>query len=193
MSRVATADPLWTIQSTHTPCLCQVGRGKGGCLSGSERTTHSWHDGLPHAPVWTKMDAYRVIRQPGDEVEGAPWACGARRQRGPVEIASGPAPAVLRPGRTWLSTSFGGEIFLLLPWLARLVCLPDRRVAADHWLWKMDFLQLPCSKTIMVQAWRATINNIESWIALKKILCCLFDGIEKVCGIFRAASKEPND
>ena len=41
------------------------------------------------------MDAYRVIRHPGDEDEGARWACRARQQRGPVEIASGRAPAVL--------------------------------------------------------------------------------------------------
>ena len=47
------------------------------------------------------MDAYRVIRHPGDEDEGARWACGARRQRGPVEIASGSAPAVLRLGQTF--------------------------------------------------------------------------------------------
>ena len=74
------------------------------------------------------MDAYRVIRHPGDEDDGARWACGARRQRGPVEIASGPAPTVLRLGRTWLSASSGGEIFLSLPWLARLVGLPNGRV-----------------------------------------------------------------
>ena len=45
-------------------------------------------------------DAYRVIRHSGDEDEGARWACGARQQRGPVEIALWPAPAVLRLGRT---------------------------------------------------------------------------------------------
>ena len=39
----------------------------------------------------------------------------ARQQRGPVEIASGPAPAVLRLGRTWLSASSGGGIALFLP------------------------------------------------------------------------------
>ena len=67
-----------------------------------------------------------------DEGEGARWACGARRQRGPVEIASGPAPAVLRLRRTWLlPTSSGGGIFLSLPWLGRLVGLPNGRVAAD--------------------------------------------------------------
>ena len=44
------------------------------------------------------MDAYRVIRHPGDEDEGARWACRAWQQRGPLEIASGPAPAVLRHG-----------------------------------------------------------------------------------------------
>ena len=46
------------------------------------------------------MDAYRVIRHSGDEDEEARWACRARQQRGPVEIESGSAPAVLRPGRT---------------------------------------------------------------------------------------------
>ena len=44
------------------------------------------------------MDAYRGIRHPGDEDEGARWACGARRQRGPVKIATAPALAVLRLG-----------------------------------------------------------------------------------------------
>ena len=77
------------------------------------------------------MDAYRVIRHPGDEDVGARWACRARQQRGPVEIASGLAPAVRRLGRTWLSASTGGEIFLLLPRLARLGGLPNGRVAAD--------------------------------------------------------------
>ena len=33
----------------------------------------------------------------------ARWACRARQQRGPVEISLGLAPAVLRPGWTWLS------------------------------------------------------------------------------------------
>ena len=50
---------------------------------------------------------------------------------GPVEIASGPAPAVLRLGRTWLSALTGGGTFLFLPWLARLVGLPNARVPAD--------------------------------------------------------------
>ena len=49
----------------------------------------------------------------------------------PVVIASGPEPAVLRLGRTWLSASFGGGIALFLPWPARLVGLPNGRVAAD--------------------------------------------------------------
>ena len=87
--------------------------------------------GVSREAVGRAMNAHRVIRHPGDEEEGARWACGARGQRGPVEIASGPAPAVLRPGRTWLSASFGGEIILFLPWLARLVGLPNGRVAAD--------------------------------------------------------------
>ena len=43
-----------------------------------------------------------------------------------------PAPAVLRLGRTWLSESFGGGFLLFLPWLARLVGLPNGRVAADE-------------------------------------------------------------
>ena len=73
------------------------------------------------------MDAYRVIRHPGDEDEGARWAYRARQQRGPVEISSGPVPAVLRLGRAWLSASIWGGIFLLFPWLARLVGLSDGR------------------------------------------------------------------
>ena len=77
------------------------------------------------------MDAYRVIRHPGYEDKGARWACRARQQRGPVEIASGPAPAVLHLRRTRLSTSTGGGIALFLPWLARLVSLPNGRVPAD--------------------------------------------------------------
>ena len=77
------------------------------------------------------MDAYRVIRHPGDEDEGARWSCRARQQRGLVEIALGPAPAVLRLGRTWLSASTGEGIFLFLPWLARLVSLPNGRVPSD--------------------------------------------------------------
>ena len=44
------------------------------------------------------MDAYGVIRHPGYEDEGARWACGARRQRGSVEIALRPALAVMRLG-----------------------------------------------------------------------------------------------
>ena len=77
------------------------------------------------------MDAYRVIRHPGDEVEGARCACRAWEQRGPVEITSGPATAVLRLGWTWLPGSTRGGIFLFLPWLARLVGLPNGPVSAD--------------------------------------------------------------
>ena len=77
------------------------------------------------------MDAYRVIRQPGDEDEGARWACRARQQRWLVEIASRPTSAALRFQRTWLFASIGGEISLFLPWLARIVGLPNGRVSAD--------------------------------------------------------------
>ena len=77
------------------------------------------------------MDTYRFIRHLSDEDEGARWASRALQQRGPVEIASGPAPAVLRLGRTWLSASFGGGIGLFLPWPARPVGLPNGRVAED--------------------------------------------------------------
>ena len=54
---------------------------------------------------------------------------GSAQRGGPVEIASGPPPAVLRLGWTWLSASFGGGICLFLPWVARLVGLPSGRVA----------------------------------------------------------------
>ena len=40
------------------------------------------------------MDAYQVIRHPSDEDEGARWARAAWRQQRPIEIESGPAPAV---------------------------------------------------------------------------------------------------
>ena len=66
-----------------------------------------------------------------DEDERARWACRARQRRGPIEIASGLAPAVLRLGRAWLSASIWGVIVLFLPWLARLVGLPNGRVSAD--------------------------------------------------------------
>ena len=61
------------------------------------------------------MDDSRGIRHPGDEDEGARWACGVRQQLGPVEIASGPAPTVLRLVQTRLSASFGGGIFFIAP------------------------------------------------------------------------------
>ena len=115
----------------HTLCLCHVGRGKGGCRSGRGRSTHSWQDCLTHAPAWINMDAYQVIHHTGDKDEGARWAWGAWPQWRPVEIASGPAPAVLRLRRTWMSASTGGGIFLFLPWLAQLVSLPNGRVSAD--------------------------------------------------------------
>ena len=76
------------------------------------------------------MDAYRVIRHTGDEDEAGRWACRARQQRG-VEIEMGPAPAVLRLRRTWLSASCREGIFVFLPCPARLVSLPNGRVAAD--------------------------------------------------------------
>ena len=69
------------------------------------------------------MDAYRVIRHPGGKEQGSRKSCRARQQRGPVEIALGPALAVLRRGWVWLSALTGGGIFLFLPWLARLVGL----------------------------------------------------------------------
>ena len=77
------------------------------------------------------MDAYRVIRHPDDEDEGARWACRARKQWGPVEISSGPTPAVLRLGRTLLFALTGGGIFLFLSRLARLAGLPNGRVSED--------------------------------------------------------------
>ena len=77
------------------------------------------------------MDTHRVIRHSGDEDEGARWACRARQQRGPVEIESGPAPAVMRLGRICLSASFRGGIALFLHCLARLVDLPNGRATTD--------------------------------------------------------------
>ena len=81
--------------------------------------------------VFILQDAYQVIRHPGDEDEGARWAFRAPQQWGPVEIALGPTPAVLRLGRTWLFASTGRGIFLFLSWLARLAGLSNGRVPAD--------------------------------------------------------------
>ena len=115
----------------HTLCQHQVVRGKGGCRSGSECTSHSRHDGLSHAPVWAELGAHRVIRHTCDEDERARWATRVQQRERPVEIASGPAAAVLCLWRNWLSASFGGGILSFLPWLARLVVLPNGHVAAD--------------------------------------------------------------
>ena len=60
------------------------------------------------------MDAYRVIRHPADEDEVARWACRARK-RGPVEIASGPAPAVLLLGGLGCPRRSGEDSFYSSP------------------------------------------------------------------------------
>ena len=78
------------------------------------------------------MDAYRVIRHPGDEDEGARWGCRARQQRGPVEIASGPTPAALRLGRTWPFCVDRGRN-LLIPPLVGAASRPAKRACAREW------------------------------------------------------------
>ena len=78
------------------------------------------------------MIAHRVIRHSCDEDERVRWASRAKQRGGPVEIASGPAPSVLRLGRIRLSAPFGGEFFLVFFWLVRLVGSPSARVAADE-------------------------------------------------------------
>ena len=131
MSRVATAVPFWAMQSTHS--LSVPGGARKRRLSVGQ-----WaHNSL--LTRWSlscsslnRYGCYRVIRHPGDEDEGARWACRATQQRRSVEIASGPAPAVLCLMHTCLSASNGGGIFLLLSWLARLAGLPNRRVPADR-------------------------------------------------------------
>ena len=107
-----------------------MGCGKGGPRSGSGFRAYTWHDSPSHAPVWAVLDAHRVIRHICDEDERAWWASRAKQRGGPVEIVSGPALAVLRLGRTWLSASTGWEIFLFLPWLARPFGLPNGHVSA---------------------------------------------------------------
>ena len=61
------------------------------------------------------MDAYRVIRYPGEEDKGARYACGVRLQRGPVEIASGPAPTALRLGVDLAVRVFQGRNIFIRP------------------------------------------------------------------------------
>ena len=55
-------------------------------------------DGRQEALMSDRLDAHRVIRNTCDEDEGARWASGDEQRGGPVEIASGPAPAVPRLG-----------------------------------------------------------------------------------------------
>ena len=59
---------------------------------------------LQSEQIWILIESFVTT---GDEDDGARWKCRARQQWGPVEIASGPTPAVLRLGRTWLSASAG--------------------------------------------------------------------------------------
>ena len=111
MSRVATANPLWTMHSTlslSVPCGAWQRRWSVG----------QW--------VLNSLLTQWSLSCSSLSKDGC-----LSRQRGLVEIASGPAPAILRLGRTWLPASSGGEILLFLPWLARLVGLPDGHVAVD--------------------------------------------------------------
>ena len=78
---------------------------KNGCLS-----SHS-------SPWWWRRGSSKGLRS----------AATTRASRNRI----GPAPVVLRLGKTWLSRSFVGGIFVFLPWLAQLVGLPNERVAAD--------------------------------------------------------------
>ena len=67
-----------------------------------------------------------------DEDERARWTLRAKQRGGPVEIAPGPAPAVLRLWRIRLSASFGAGYFLVFSCLVRLVGSPSARVAVDE-------------------------------------------------------------
>ena len=82
---------------------------------------------LQSEQVWMLIESFVTLVMKTRELDGR----AERGNRGPVEIASGPAPAVLRLRRTWLSASFRGGIALFLPWPARLVSLPNGRVAVD--------------------------------------------------------------
>ena len=89
---------------------------------------------LQSEQIWMLIESFGTLVMK----KRARWACGTRRQRGPVEIASGSVSMILHVGRTWLPASFGGEIFLFLSLLARLVGLPNERVAADGSPGRMD-------------------------------------------------------
>ena len=92
------------MQSTHS--LSVPGGAREGRLSVGQ-----W------AHKWSQWSLSCSIRHPGDEDEQTRWACRTRKQRGPVKIASGPAPVVLRLRRTWLPASTRGGIFLFPPFL----------------------------------------------------------------------------
>ena len=112
------------------------------------------------------------LHHPGDEDEGAQWVYGARRQRGPVEIESGPAAAVLHLGRTWLPVSFEGEIFSFLPWLARLVGLPNGRVAADGSPERTDDVRVVRDKCFVLLITRKFISIFMGLLRYKSSYIC---------------------
>ena len=81
-----------------------------------------------HAPVWTKMDTYGVIRHRGDEDEGTRWARTARQQRGRIGACTrGPASWVDLAVRVVRERNR-----FIPPLTVWLVGLPNRRVTLDE-------------------------------------------------------------
>ena len=130
MIRVATADPLWKIQSTHSLSVpggaCQGRRSVGQWAFNSLLTRWSLS--------CSSLNKYGCLSS-----NSSPWWWSRRNSTGVRSVATTrasrnlirPSPAVLRLGRTWLPASFAGEIFLFLSWLARLDGLLNGRVTAD--------------------------------------------------------------
>ena len=156
-----------------------MGCGKGGFRSGSGCRAYSWHDGPSYAPVWAVLGAHRVIRHTYDEDERARWAPGSRKRGGPVDIASGHAPTVLRLGRIRLSASFGGGYFLVFSWLMRHVGQPSAGVAADEGPGRTDESYATLSWNQLPVKFKAPLKrHLCAW----PIRSCLNEGGEQQTG-----------
>ena len=143
ISRVATADPLWKMQSTHS--LSVPGGARKGRLSVGQ-----WaHNSL--LTRWS-LSCSSLNRYGCLSSHSSPWwwrrgssvgvqsAATTRASRKSIGACNrGPA------SRAGLAVRVeGGGIFLFLPWLARLVGLLNGRVSADGSLGRTDDGRVVC-------------------------------------------------
>ena len=126
-SRVATADHLWTMQSTHSLSV------PGGALKG-RLSVGQWAHNSP-LTRWS-LSCSSLNKNGYLSSHSSPWWWRPGSSMGVQSAATTGASrnrigACTRGPASWESASFGGGIALFLPWLARLVGLPNGRVAMD--------------------------------------------------------------